>query len=223
MYSFAEREDTRVVDEPLYAHYLRASGAEHPGRDEVLAAMDSDGNRVVRELVLGPCDRPVLFMKQMAHHLVELDRSFLDRTVNVLLIRDPREVLASIVHQLPDPTLADTGLAVQSELLDELEAQGQAPPVLDSRELLLDPEGVLAKLCERIGLDFDPAMLSWPAGPRSEDGVWAAHWYAGVHRSTRFAPYRPKTEPLLERLEPVHAECRPHYDHLYERAIRAAS
>ena len=90
MYSFRQRSDTRVVDEPLYAHYLRVSGAEHPGREEVLAAMDNDGERVVREVVLGPCDRPVLFMKQMAHHLIELDRGFLRETVNVnsLLVKE---------------------------------------------------------------------------------------------------------------------------------------
>lgn len=222
MYSFAERSDTRVVDEPLYAHYLRVSGVAHPGRDEVLGAMETDGERVVHEVILGPCDRPIMFMKQMAHHLVELDRAFLDHTVNVLLIRDPREVLASIVHQLPEPTLADTGLAVQSELLDQLEARGQPPMVLDSRELLLDPAGVLAELCERIEIGFESGMLSWPAGERVEDGVWAPHWYANVHKSTGFQPYRPKREPLLERLEPVFEECRPHYEHLYRRSIRAA-
>ena len=112
MYSFAGRADARVVDEPLYGHYLHVTGKPHPGRDEVLAAMDVDGERVVRDVILGPCDRPILFIKQMAHHLVDLERSFLDRTANLLLIRDPREVLASLVNQIPEPTLADTGLAV---------------------------------------------------------------------------------------------------------------
>ncbi len=221
MYSFAQRGDTRVVDEPLYAHYLRLSGAPHPGREEVLAAMDADGERVVREVVLGPCDRPVVFFKQMAHHLVELDRGFLDRTLNVLLIRDPAEVLRTLVRQLPRATLADTGLAVQSALLAELRGRGQEPPVLDARELLLDPAAVLAELCRRLGLEFDRAMLSWPPGPRPEDGVWAPHWYRNVHRSTGFEPYRPKVGSFPERLEPLLAECRPHYEALYAAALRA--
>src|SRR3954465_11960194 len=80
MYSFAQRADTRVIDEPLYAHYLRVSGAAHPGRDEVLAGQENDGASVVRDVILGLCDKPVLFLKQMAHHLVELDRAFLART-----------------------------------------------------------------------------------------------------------------------------------------------
>lgn len=221
MYAFAQRPDTRVVDEPLYAHYLRGSGADHPGRDEVLAAMENDGNRVAREVILGPCDRPVLFMKQMAHHLVDLDLAFLEQTANVLLIRDPAEMLRSLVHQLPDPHLHDTGLAAQHQLLMRLRGRGQEPPVLDARQLLLDPPGVLAQLCERLELDFDEAMLSWPAGPRPEDGVWAPHWYHNVHRSTGFAPYTPKTGPFPQHLEPVLRQCRPHYQALMAAALMA--
>ncbi len=221
MYSFARRGDTRVVDEPLYGHYLRVSGVEHPGRDEVLAAMETDGERVVRDVLFGPSDRPVLFFKQMAHHLLQIDRGFLDETANVLLIRDPEQMLRSLSRQIPRPTLRDTGLAAQTELLAELERRGQSPPVVDARQLLLDPAAVLARLCGRLGLPFDEAMLSWPAGPRPEDGVWAPHWYANVHRSTGFAPYARKSGPFPAELEPLLAACRPHYERLFARAIRA--
>ena len=221
MYSFARRSDTRVVDEPLYAHYLRVSGADHPGRDEVLAAQDDDGERVVREVVLGDCDRPVLFLKMMAHHLVELDLGFVEHTTSVFLIRHPAEVLASLVHQVPEPTLADTGMAIQSRMVDDLVRSGRSPLVIDSRELLLSPRGVLGELCRGLGLDFEEAMLSWPAGGLPEDGVWAPHWYHNIHRSTGFLPYRPKTDPFPERLQPLLEECRPHYDRLFAHALRA--
>lgn len=221
MYSFAQRGDTRVIDEPLYAHYLASSGLDHPGRDAVLASQDADGERVVREVVLGPCDRPVLFLKQMAHHLRGLDRSFLRRTVNVLLIRDPREVLTSLVQQLPEPRLVDTGIDLQVELLDSLRDLGQDPLVLDAREILLDPSGVLNELCNRIEVPFDDSMLSWPAGARPEDGVWAPHWYQNVHRSTGFAPYRPKSDPVPDRVRDVLAQAEPLYDRLSALAIRA--
>lgn len=220
MYSFAQRADTRVVDEPLYGHYLRVSGADHPGREEVMAAVDCDGERVVRRVILGPCDRPVLFLKQMAHHLVDLDRGFLTATANVLLIRDPAEVLRSLRHQLGRPRLADTGIAVQSSLFDELSRGGGEPPVVDSRELLLAPAVVLERLCRRLGIDPDPVMQSWPAGGRAEDGIWAPHWYANVHRSTGFQLYRPKTGEFPERLRPVLDEARPHYERLLRHALR---
>jgi hypothetical protein len=221
MYSFAQRRDTRVLDEPLYAHYLRVSGADHPGRADVLAALEQDGAKVVRDVVLGPCDRPVLFQKHMAHHLVELDRAFLKRTVNVLLVRDPAEVVVTLSRQLHAPILRDTGIKTQCELLDELEALGQRPSVLDAKELLLDPEGVLRELCRRVGLAWDPAMLAWPAGPRDFDGIWAPHWYQNVHRSTGFERYRPKSELVDERLRPLIDECRPYYVRLHQRALKA--
>jgi branched-chain amino acid aminotransferase group I len=221
LYSFAQRADTRVVDEPLYAHFLRVSGAQHPGRDEVLAAQDPDGARVVRDVVLAPCDRPVLFVKQMAHHLVELDRAFLAQTRNVILTRDPREMLPSLVNQVPEPILRDTAYAMQTELVRQLRAKGDDVVVLDARELLLDPRGVLAQLCARLRIPFDEAMLSWKPGPRPEDGVWAPHWYHNVHRSAGFETYSPKSTPFPPRLEPLYAECKPHYDELAALALRA--
>lgn len=219
MYAFAQRRDTQVVDEPLYAHYLRVSGAEHPGFEAVLAAQDQDGARVVREVILGDYARPVVFFKQMAHHLVDLDLDFLDRTVAVLLTRDPRDMLPSLVNQVPEPTLADTGLGRQCELLELLRTRGQEPPVLDARALLRDPRDVLTQLCARLGLDFDEAMLSWPPGPIPEDGVWAPYWYESVHHSTGFGAYHERSAPLAAGLEAVHAACKPCYDKLRAVAL----
>jgi hypothetical protein len=222
MYSFAQRDDVQVVDEPLYGHYLRVSGADHPGAKEVLAAMNCDGDSVVRELLgqqTGPNSRR-LFLKHMAHHLIELDLSFLKTTDNVFLIRDPCEMLPSLVNQLPNAQLADTGLQQQWQLFSDLAESGVTSAILDSRELLLDPAGVLEKLCDFLDLEFSAEMLHWQAGPRHEDGVWAPHWYHAVHQSVGFEPYKPKVE-FPRRLESLLAECQPWYSKLFERAIRA--
>ena len=195
MYAFAQRSDTQVIDEPLYAHYLHTKyGADadstHPGTAEVLASMSTDAEAVIRDVILGPCDRPVLFMKQMAHHLIDIDLSFLQQTDNVFLIRDPHEMLPSLAKIIGTPTLADTGLKTQHDLLVLLRAVGQSPPILDARLLLENPRGVLCQLCERLDLEFEVAMLSWETGGNPADGVWAPYWYTNVHRSTGFAPYR---------------------------------
>ncbi len=221
MYSFRQRPDTVVVDEPLYGHYLKVTGAAHPGEKEVMAAMDCDGERVVREVVLGPCERQILFMKNMAHHLVQVDRSFLPRITNMLLIRDPKEMLPSLARQLQNPTLRDTGLAKQAEILDLILDRGEEPVVLDAKYLLLDPPGVLRIACEKLGISFEESMLSWPAGPKPEDGVWARHWYENVHLSTAFASYRPKTGSFPEKLKPLLEECLPLYLRLRPYAITA--
>jgi len=221
MYAFAQRSDTRVVDEPLYAHYLRVSGAAHPGKQAVMDDMIGDGERVIREVILGPCDRPVLFLKQMAHHLVDVREDFLAATVNVLLIRDPVQMLPSLAQNLTQPILRDTGLAMQSALYRQLLELGQQPPVIESKQLLMDPRGVLSQLCAQIGISFEENMLGWPAGARPEDGIWAKYWYRSVHQSTGFETYRAKSEPFPPRLLGLLAECKPHYALLAQKAIRA--
>ncbi len=220
MYAFRQRSDTRVVDEPLYGHYLRVMNAEHPGARDVLAAMATDGERVVRDTLLGPCDKPVVFFKNMAHHLVGVKRDFLDDLNNLLLTRDPRDMLSSLVEQIPEPTLRDTGLKEQVEILERELAQGRVPVVLEASKVLKNPAGVLTVACERLDLPFEPAMLSWPAGPKPEDGVWAPHWYTNVHASTGFAPYEAKKVALPKRLEPLLNECLPYYERLSTYAIK---
>jgi len=220
MYSFGQRSDTLVVDEPLYGHYLAVTGADHPGAEEVLENMDRDGERVVREVILGPCKQPVHFFKNMAHHLTALDRDFLGEVRNVLLARDPREMLPSLARQIPSPTLRDTGFAEQVEILGTMLERDESPIVLDARQLLLDPPEVLRRACEKLGLPFEEAMLSWPAGPKPEDGVWADHWYASVHASTGFERYRPKSTPFPERLKPLLEESFPLYEKLREYALK---
>ena len=219
MYSFAQRADTEAVDEPLYGHYLRVSGAEHPGGDTVLAAMETNGEAVVRDVILAPSARPIRFFKMMAHHLTDLDEGFLDRTTNALLTRHPREVLPTLSVQVPNPTLRDTGYQHQVDLLRRDLAAGRRPLVIEARELLLSPPTVLERLCERVGIAFDPAMLSWPPGPKDCDGVWAPWWYHNVHRSTGFLPWQPKDEPLPPELAPLLEQCLPLYEELSQHAI----
>ena len=222
MYSFAQRRDVRVVDEPLYGHYLRVSGSPHPGRDDVIAAMDCNGDRVMAGLLALAEENSTrrLFIKHMAHHLIELDLGFLDATENIFLVRDPREMLPSLTIQVPAAELADTGLKRQWQLYESLVEVGQRPAILDSRELLLNPKRVLHALCEHLGLAFTEDMLEWPAGPIEQDGVWAPHWYHAVHESTGFAPYVAKTE-FPDWLQPLLDECQPWYDNLYSVAIKA--
>ncbi|MFT5233332.1 MAG: hypothetical protein ACI9UK_001257 [Candidatus Krumholzibacteriia bacterium] len=223
MYSFAQRADTTVYDEPLYAHYLTRTPARdyHPGAEKVIAELENDGNTVIEKLILGKQPTPVAFFKHMTHHLVDLDWTFMDKTVNVILTRDPVDMLPSFAENIEQPTLTDVGYAKHVEVLEYLQERGQTPVVLDSRQVLLDPRQVLEKLCEQVGISFDEAVLSWPAGARPEDGCWAEHWYASVHKSTAFAPYKAKKSPFPDHLKPLLAQCKPLYAQLSELAIRA--
>ncbi len=215
MYSFAQRSDTRVVDEPLYAHFLRLRpDAAHPGREEILEAMEQDGDKVMRDLLADDGEERVLFLKQMTHHLIDMDRGFLSSCKNVILIRDPKAMLISYSKVLPNPGMADIGIKQSYELARELEAMGQEVLVLNSRRVLEDPAAHLGRLCARLGIGFEEAMLSWHAGAITEDGIWAKYWYANVHRSTGFGAARKGREQLASHLEPLLAECQFYYSYL---------
>lgn len=220
MYSFAELPMIQVIDEPLYAHYLRVTGLPHPGRDDVLRSMNTDGNAVMDALLHRQTElqHGRLFLKQMAHHLIDLDLRFLDAMDNILLIRDPVDMLPSLTIQIPDATLADTGLKRQWELYEHLCGRGQQPAVVDSGILLADPASVMRLLCEHIDIPFDPGMLQWRQGPRKEDGVWAPHWYHAVHKSRGFHAPRAKGA-FPDSLNDLLAQCSPWYEKLISVAL----
>jgi hypothetical protein len=224
MRSFGSRPDTAVCDEPLYACYLARRDVDHPGREEVVAHGETDWRAVARFLT-GPVPggKAVFYQKHMAHHLLpEIGRAWLDELVHAFLVRDPREMLLSLAKVMPAPTALDTGLPQQLELFRSVERRlGRPPPVVDARDVLEDPAGLLRTLCTALGLEFMPAMLAWEPGLRPTDGIWARHWYGEVVKSTGFERWRPREGELPERLAPVHAECLRAYRELRERRLTA--
>lgn len=217
--SWGNRPDTFVADEPLYAHYLLQTGLAHPGADEIIRWQEPDWRKVA-EWLTGPVPegKPIWYQKHMAHHLLpRIDRGWLGSLTHCFLIREPREMLTSLLKVLPEPTLADTGLPQQVELFRWEQARtGRMPPVLDARDVLEDPAGKLQALCQALGVPFTDAMLAWPAGPRSTDGIWAKYWYEAVERSTGFQPYVPKPDPVPASLLPLLDQCERLYGELYE-------
>src|SRR5215212_9607111 len=222
MRSWENRPDCAVWDEPFYAAYLLRTGLDHPARDEVVAAGETDPDAVVAAL-LGPPPgaAAVFYSKQMSHHLPpDMDLGWTAGLRNVLLVRDPREVVASYVRSREACEPADLGLLQQQRLAAYWAGRGLEVPVLDSADFLADPEAHLRWLCGWLGIGFTPAMLRWPAGPRDSDGVWARHWYAAVWASTGFEPRR-RLEVVLGAHDAAVAEaCRPAYEALRERRLR---
>ncbi|HEX6254976.1 MAG TPA: hypothetical protein VFZ70_04115 [Euzebyales bacterium] len=196
--SWGNRTDTVVSDEPLYAHYLHTTGLDHPMRDEILAAYDHDWRRVTARLT-GPVPGggAIWYQKHMTHHVTDdVDLGWLGALRHCFLIRSPAEVIASYAQVRHDPTLEDLGLPQQWRLFVHVTASGAVPPVIDAADLLRDPRTVLSAMCDALGVAFSERMLSWPPGRRTNDGVWADHWYDAVERSTGFAPYEPRQVTL---------------------------
>ncbi|HZR53470.1 MAG TPA: hypothetical protein VFB06_28685 [Streptosporangiaceae bacterium] len=221
MRAWENRPDTTVADEPLYAYYLERTGYVHPGRDLVLASQPTRWQLVLRTLTTDPLPEgtTISYAKMMTHHLLpEVDRAALAPFTHAHLIRDPAELLASYAKVRTEPMLDDLGIRQQAEIFEAF-----GGPVVDSRELLADPEGVLRALCQALGVPFDEHMLSWPPGPRDSDGVWASYWYASVIASTGFSPPQPRAEPLPARLEPLAEQCMPYFERLHTYRLRGNS
>jgi hypothetical protein len=216
MRAWENRPDTRVVDEPLYAYYLKETGLNHPVREDVIAAGETSWQKVVAELT-APVEG-VYYQKHMTHHLIpQLPRDWIAQLSNVLLIRDPAEVVASYVRSRSDVVAEDIGLVQQTELYDQL---GGDVPVIDAADFLQDPERYLRWLCDHVGIEFTDRMLHWPAGPRDSDGVWAPYWYDAVVRSTGFEKYQRRTVELTGAAAAAVDRSRPHYERLREVRLR---
>jgi hypothetical protein len=219
--SFGARGDCAVSDEPFYGCFLQTTGADHPLREEVIAAMDCDWASVAKAM-RGPAPggQPVWYQKHMPHHM-EGSISIADfpNHAHAFLIREPERVIASYGVKRGAAKFEDLGYARLLEYFEWARGQGLDPPVIDTSTFLTDPAAKLPVLCERLGIAWDPAMLRWEPGIHPEDGIWASHWYDQVAASSTFGP-PPGALPVLNgAAAELAARCRPHYEAMQTYAI----
>ncbi|MFY0607005.1 MAG: sulfotransferase family protein [Cyclobacteriaceae bacterium] len=219
MYSFAQRADCKVIDEPFYGLYLLQSGMDHPGRDEIIESQPKTVGGVIEWINELHARHTHVFVKNMAHHLVEMDTSFLMNWKNVLLIRDPKKLITSFAKVIRNPTMSDIGVRRQEELEQTL-SNFQQCPIIDSGVILTNPKAILGKLCEQIGIPFDEAMLSWQPGAIQEDGVWAKYWYKNVHASNGFQKPLEREEQFPEHCLSLLQESQEIYQRLFTKSIQ---
>ncbi len=221
MYAFAQRKDTKVFDEPLYAYYLKnhlEAHRYHPGAQDILETMENNGDKVL-EMMMTNNEKPILFFKHMTHHLLDLDRGFMKETINIILTRNPKDMLPSFDKVINKPTINDVGYALHIGLLNHFKEENIPFTVLDSKKVLENPKETLQKLCDFIGISFEKDMLSWQPIQRPEDGIWAKYWYHNVHKSTGFEKYKPKEDPFPKHLNKLLEECNPYYKTLLKYSI----
>jgi hypothetical protein len=217
MYSFASRPDCVVWDEPFYAFYLSLSGISHPMEQVVIDAGIESYDEAVTQCLTGPGEpASVFYQKHMTHHMLPgYDRGWMYGLSNAFLIRAPERVLASYAKKRAEVTLRDIGFIEQAEIFDAVAQHlGEAPPVVDTDDILANPKRTLGRLCERLGIAFDEAMLSWKPGPKPYDGAWAPHWYNAVWQSTGFNAPPADDVALPDDLRKIADEARPLYEKL---------
>jgi len=220
MYSFAQRSDTIVKDEPFYGYFLKLTNTGHPGKDEIIASMETDINIILNDLSALDRDNSILFLKNMAHHHIDIDDRFLLSAKNVFLIRHPAELIVSFCKVIKNPSLRDIGIKQSWLLYRQLVRAGQQPVVIDSGELLKDPVEMIQRLCEALHIPFDQKMNSWQPEPRPEDGVWSKYWYDQLHKSTGFVKSKPKGAEVPEYLKSLCDEALVYYSRLYKLSIK---
>ena len=219
MRSFENRNDTFVSDEPFYAHFLKQTGIDHPMRNEVIKSENSNWTEVSDYLTNTIPDRKsVWYQKHMAqHNLRGLDMEWTKKVCNCFLIRDPKEVILSYIKKYKISSVYQLGFPQQFDLFTQIRRQGKDTPiVLDAKDILIDPESMLKKICHILDIPFTNDMLVWPKGRRKSDGIWGKHWYGAVEQSTSFQTYQKKKENIPEEYKNMYVKCLKYYEQLYE-------
>ena len=219
MRSFSSRSDTHVTDEPFYAYYLKRSGATHPGYEEILQSNATDYDHIINSLINHiPDNKSVWYQKHMAHHLDPNDNlKWTDIFMNCLLIRDPNHVIASYVNKNYLMNMDELGYP---QLLKLFQHHDNQIPVVDAKDILLNPEGMLRQLCSLFDIVFEETMLSWDKGPHPQDGIWGKYWYDKLWESTTFSLYEEKESIIDDTYKDILDKCIQIYDELYQYRIQ---
>ena len=223
MRSWESRSDTFVIDEPFYAHYLSVTNVNHPGRDEIVQSGETDQSVVSKGLISDIDDScSIYFQKHMTHHMIpSVDRDWMKDVVNCFLIRNPKDMILSYTKVNSNLSMHLLGLEEQYELFEYVtKINGRAPPVVDSKDILIDPRKTLSLLCEKVGVIFSEEMLSWSKGVRDTDGIWAKYWYDNVINSTGFNTYTEKNEVIRDEYFQLYEDCLKIYEKLSKHKIK---
>ncbi len=222
MRSWENRADTSVIDEPFYGYYLKRSGVDHPMAADIIDSMQTDPDKVIEQVTSAGSDKhPITYQKHITTHMLdELDLGWTDQLVNCFLIRDPKRVVASYAKKRQQVEAVDLGFSQQLRVFNHVSEYNAVTPIaIDSDRFLQQPETMLKKLCEMLDIRFEQSMLRWPAGRRDTDGIWAAHWYDAVERSTGFMPWKASEVRLTAELDAVADECQAAYQSMLSHAL----
>lgn len=195
MYSFAQRDNCAVFDEPLYGIYLQDSGIHHPGKEIVLKKWPTSID-AVKKRVASLCSSGEIYLKNMAHHQENQSLDWVKPTAYIFWIRHPRKVIHSFTKVIDAVSAKDVGLIQQWEQWQQLESFEGPKIIVDSDEMLENPRDNLSQICEALDLDWTERMLNWTAGGKNYDGPWWPYWYKNVHRSEGFGSPKPMPSEL---------------------------
>ncbi|NBT29928.1 MAG: sulfotransferase family protein [Gammaproteobacteria bacterium] len=165
--------------------------------------------------------KPV-FLKDFPHYINHIWNSeFLSHFTHSFLIRDPAKTITSMHSKWPDFDELEVGFPEQRALFDLVTAlNGKPPPVIDSDDLLEDPERMTRIFCEAVKIPYRAEALRWNAGGDPSQFSWwdGGSFHANLAKSTglsRQTRSYPDIDETPERVQQVYRRMLQHYQHLH--------
>ena len=218
MRSWSSRKDTFVTDEPFYSYYLKEKKLKHPLYKEIINMYSSNYEEVVDYLVgKVPNYKKIWYQKHMAHHILDLNEiEWISNCNNCILIRHPEEVISSFTKKNKLKSVEELGYPQQYEIIKFLKKMNKTFIIIDSKELLMNPEKLLSDWCSKINIKFYKSMLKWEKGNHINDGIWWESWYDNVIKTTGFDKYEKKDINIENKYDSIYNESMKYYSYLKE-------
>jgi hypothetical protein len=221
MYSFAQRPNCEVIDEPFYAAYLKKKDLNHPGKMKTLKLYpNSFGGSIQRvQQFISSSEAKEVYIKNMAQHMVNVNWDWAREAIHIFWIRHPRKVIRSFSKVLPDVILSDIGIEEQVNQWKSIQKFSGPKIIVNSDEMLSEPEKTFPIICDAIGIPFFKEMLCWPQGRKEYDGAWWPYWYSNVHKSSYFEKGSKLGNPLEKKYSKIEIEALEYYMELYHQRL----
>ena len=218
MRSWSSRTDTSVIDEPFYAYYLKEKKLKHPMYKEIINHYPYKYKDVVRLITKEfPESKAISYQKHMAHHLINLDQlEWIKNFKNCFLIRHPKSVISSYLVKNTLNHVDELGYPQQYDLIKYLKKYDKSFIVIDSSDLLKNPENLLRHWCKYLNIEYENNMLQWKKGHYATDGIWWKHWYNNIVSTDRFKIFEKKNTSLPKECKLIYDEALYYYHELYK-------
>ena len=209
MRSWSSRNDTFVSDEPFYGYYLKEKKLKHPMYKEIIKYYPSTYEDVVKQINLEvPNSQKIWYQKHMSHHISNLDDiSWIKKFENCILIRHPKCVINSYIKKNKLNHADELGYHQQYKIINFLKNINKKFVVIESSELLDNPEKILSQWCSKINITFDKSMLKWEKGNHPNDGIWWKHWYDNVINTNKFSRNITKDVSIQKKYKIIYKDC----------------
>ncbi len=220
MRSFENRLDTKVLDEPFYAYYLKKTNLKHPMKKEIIKSYPNSQNKIIKLITTKPKNKEIFYQKHMTHHIIK--KTKLDWAIkgyNCFLIRHPAKVINSYVKKNSLKNINDIGFKKQFEIFNKIKKNKLEFTVVNADTILKDPNKTIRMLCKLLKIRFTKKMLEWPKGGRSSDGIWSKVWYKNVEQSITFAIYKKEEIKVPKKYKKIYEESLKYYNEMDKYSI----